>query len=384
MRMIFGLMLCTAACTSDNPDPGADTGEEGTDTGPELSYAERETDCSGMDPADPAPLGGWAALTFDDGPDLDVTPQILAILRKHNVPATFFMLGTHVDNPDHADLIAEIVADPLFEVANHSWDHPNFQTLTLGEARTQIGDTLDALTAQGSAVDFFRFPYGSADCALVDVVRDEFALKVAGWHIDTADWCYAATGGTCSPDDYWRIPVAYQSDMYGWTLDQLAAFDGGVFLYHDTHQYTADEVEGIVVTALSAGYTFTQLGDAAAFPLLNAGTPHDFPWIGEACSVSNDTCWQIEYLSHCEPTRDPDQPADAGVCVLDCTHSRCVDRPGTSPLLCAAVTPGTGTCLGYASDFNSYCADVPGTVAQHVDAYDSNRTSRVCLPHAWQ
>ena len=385
MRAIFGLMLCTAACTGEVPKPGTDdTGGGGTDTGPVLTYAEREADCSGMDPADPAPLGGWAALTFDDGPDPDVTPQILAVLRKHSVPATFFMLGTHVDNPDNADLIAEIVADPLFEVANHSWDHPNFQTLRLGEARTQIGDTLDALTDQGGAVEFFRFPYGSADCALVDVVREEFGLNVAGWHIDTADWCYAATGGTCGSDDYWRIPMAYQSDMYGWTLDQLAAFDGGVFLYHDIHQYTADEVEDVIVTALSAGYTFTQLSDADAFPLLNAGTPHDFPWIGEACSVSNDTCWQIEYLSHCAPTGDPDQPADAGVCVLDCTSSRCVDRAGTSPLLCAAVTPGTGTCLGYASDFNSLCEDVPGTVAQHVDAHNSSRTARVCLPHAWQ
>ena len=65
MRMIFGLMLCTAACTGEAPKPGADdTGGGGTDTGPVLTYAEREADCSGMDPADPAPLGGWAALTF--------------------------------------------------------------------------------------------------------------------------------------------------------------------------------------------------------------------------------------------------------------------------------------------------------------------------------
>lgn len=381
MRSVFAL-LGLLACTADLPqtDTGEDTGAP-ADTEPTL--AQRQSDCSGMDPADPAPLGGWAALTFDDGPDPVVTPQILDVLRKHNVPATFFVLGTHADNPDNAELMAEIIDDPLFSVANHSWDHPNFQSITLAQAQDQVGDTLDVLNAQGADVALFRFPYGSADCERVDMVRQTFGLHVAGWHIDTADWCYATTGGTCTSDDYWRIPLEYQKDMRGWTLDQLSAFDGGIFLYHDVHQYTADEIEDIIITAQSAGYTFTDVHNTEAFPLLNAGTPHDFPWVGEACSVSNDTCWQIEYLSYCAPTEDPNQPDDAGVCVLDCTDSLCVDRPGTAPLFCAATGPTGGTCLGYASSYNDDCAAIPGTVPTYVAGVNSSRRVDLCLPYGW-
>lgn len=376
---ILSLMACTGDKSGDEPDIG-DTGE---DTAAPVDTLERQAHCSGMDPADLAPLGGWAALTFDDGPDPEVTPQILATLRKYSVPATFFMLGAHVDDPDSADIIAEIIADPLFSVANHSYDHPDFQGLTDGQARAQISDTIDALADHGGEVSFFRFPYGSADCGLTDIVRDEYGLRVAGWHIDTADWCYASTGGTCEPDDYWRIPAAYQSDMYTWTLDQLADFDGGVFLYHDVHQYTADEIEDIILAAQSAGYTFTHLHDDEAFPRLNAGTPYDFPWIGEACSVSSDTCWQIEYLSYCAPTGDPDQPVDAGMCVLDCTESRCIDRAGVAPLTCAEPTAGEGTCLPLYSGYNDYCAAIPGTVDARVGGFEGG-SSRVCLPYGWQ
>ncbi len=212
-------------------------------------------------------------------------------------------------------------------------------------------------------------------------MREEHGLLVAGWHIDTADWCYALGDGTCTSEDYWRIPAGYESDMYGWTLDQLAAFDGGVFLYHDVHQYTADELEEIILTAESAGYTFTHLSDADAFPLLNAGTPYDFPWVGEACAVSEDTCWQVEYLSWCEET----QPAeDMGMCVLDCTTSQCIDRDGAAPLFCAETAPGEGTCLPFASAANGYCDGLPGTVSAHMDAFESSRTGRVCLPESWQ
>ena len=371
-----------AGCSGGGSGKGSGQDDTGPrdDTGDTAPLVERQSDCSGMDPADPAPLGGWIALTFDDGPDPIITPQILATLRKYDVPATFFMLGAAADDPENADIIVDILDDPLFSIANHSWDHPNLATLSTLEARSQIGDTLDVLETLGASVEFFRFPFGSATCELVDVVREDFGLNVAGWHIDTGDWCYAVGGGVCSPDDYWRIPAEYQADMYGWTLDQLAAFDGGVFLYHDVHQYTADELEELILTAQAAGYSFTHLHDAEAFPRLNAAEPYDFPWVGESCTPSADTCWQIEYLSECVET----SADDVGLCVLDCTESRCIDRDGVAPLFCAEVAPGQGACLPYATGLNEFCNDLPGTVEVRLDGYDSTRNTRVCLPDTWQ
>ena len=103
----------------------------------------------------------------------------------------------------------------------------------------------------------------------------------------------------------------------------------------------------------------------------------DFPWIGEACDTSYDTCWQIEYESHCEPTGDPSEPATAGVCVLTCAGpKRCTDRDGVAPLACVGTSEGD-VCLSEADVLNHECADVPGTVKTKLDGVD------VCVPYAW-
>src|SRR5690606_24793502 len=107
----------------------------------------RRGHCSGMDPADPAPLNGRVALTFDDGPHPTVTPQILAILREHGVPATFFVLGEEVDA--YPDVVEEIADDPLFAVGNHSWNHKDLALFSEGVLREQVEWTESALTGLG-------------------------------------------------------------------------------------------------------------------------------------------------------------------------------------------------------------------------------------------
>lgn len=343
----------------------------------------RRGGCSGMDPADPAGLGGKVALTFDDGPDAVVTPQILTILRNYNIPATFFMLGTSASDPAVWPIIDDIDQDPLFEIANHSWDHADFTTLSTNDIHAEIDDT-DLLLATWTPPSYFRFPYGNATCNAADIARNDYGQIVTGWHADTADWCYA-TGvvGTCDQGDYWRIPTGYESDMIGFTLDQLLAFDGGILLMHDIHQYTADNLDALISTLIANGFTFTSLDDATTFPLLNANTPYDFPWMGEGCDTNNDTCWQVEWNSWCEPTGDPAQPANAGICVLPC-EDFCIDRDGVAPLHCAEALPGEGHCLAQSSSLNSYCNDVPGSVVANLPEWNAGSPwADVCVPYAW-
>ena len=69
------------------------------------------------------------ALTFDDGPDPTTTPQALAILKKYNAKATFFMVGKNVSaNPD----IAKQVRKEGHQIGNHTWDHPSITKIELG------------------------------------------------------------------------------------------------------------------------------------------------------------------------------------------------------------------------------------------------------------
>lgn len=348
------------------------------------SASGRRGECSGMDPADPVGgMNGRVAFTFDDGPHLTVTPQILATLRTYNIPATFFMLGENAANPALWSLIDDIDQDPLFEIANHSWDHADFTTLSSVDIDDEIDDTHQLLSTW-TTPQFFRFPYGNATCAAADTARNSYGQKVVGWHADTADWCYATGSvGTCNQASYWRIPIGYENDMIGFTLDQMAAFDGGVLLMHDIHQYTADNLETLISTLLANGFTFTPLDDVSAFPLLNANTPYDFPWMGESCDTNNDTCWQVEWNSWCEATGDPAQPANQGICVLPCTDW-CVDRDGVAPLHCAEALANEGHCLAQSSSLNNYCGDIPGSVIDNVPEWnDGTPWVDTCVPYGW-
>ncbi|HEX5741979.1 MAG TPA: polysaccharide deacetylase family protein [Pilimelia sp.] len=127
---------------------------------------------------------GVVALTFDDGPS-PYTPQVLAVLRRHGVPATFFALGYQVRT--HPDIARRIVADGHV-LANHTVYHPDLRTLGDAEARDQVLRTQEMIRdATGRTAAAFRFPYGGADDRTRAAVS-RAGLRRVGWDIDTADW----------------------------------------------------------------------------------------------------------------------------------------------------------------------------------------------------
>lgn len=332
-----------------------------------LEPVDRRWDCAGLDPADAGPLGGRVALTFDDGPHGVVTPQVLQTLIDENVPATFFMLGVQLQDPDNWPIVEQIVANPLFRIANHGYTHMALTSLNTGDMEAEIDDTNDLLETFGD-VEFFRFPYGLSDCDAVDRVRAR-GMHVTGWHVDTVDWCYGADG-ICTPDDYFRIPEEYSADMIGFTMEQIDRFDGGIVLMHDIHQSTADALPDLIQALRDGGYTFTALDDATAWPNLVADTPADLPFLGEACDPLNDACWQVEYSSWCAPVGD----GFDGICVLPC-EGTCPDRAGAATTFCQTVEPGAGECVGRAHAVNDWCARLPQTNVVQADRYVGSSSS---------
>jgi len=371
MRWLLGVALVMVLACADPmsprgryrppPEPTTPT----TPTTPTLptdpTGPPRRHDCAGLDPADPAPLGGRVALTFDDGPTLDTTPDIVEVLRDHGAPATFFVVGEMLADPDRWPLVEEIAADPLFELGHHTWDHADMTSLSAADQAEEFDLATDLLETFGVSPRYFRFPYGASDCALVDEVRSR-GMHVTGWHVDTADWCYAALGptGTCDPVDYWRVPDEYADDMIGFTVEQVERFDGGIVLLHDIHPYTAATLDALLTRLADAGFTFTSLDDTEVFPRLHADDPVDLPYLGEACDPVADDCWQIEYQSWCEPTHPEDPTRRTGLCTLPC-EGYCLDRPGAATTFCARVEPGAGQCVGREASQNAWCDDVPGT-----------------------
>ncbi|MBB4611937.1 glycosyltransferase [Novosphingobium taihuense] len=188
------------------------------------------------------------SLTFDDGPDPKWTPQILSILERYHVPATFFIVGENgVTNPG---LLSRIVADGN-EIGNHSYTHPNMAD----EAKTGIGLELNATQRlieafTGRSTRLFRAPYfGDAEPTTPDelipaLIAQQKGYTVVGLHVDPGDW---------------KRPGAQA--IVDRTLQQVYAADAdrsaNVILLHDgggDRSQTVAALPGIITGLQKAGY----------------------------------------------------------------------------------------------------------------------------------
>jgi peptidoglycan/xylan/chitin deacetylase (PgdA/CDA1 family) len=119
------------------------------------------------------------SLTFDDGPDPEVTPKVLDILASYGAMATFFCIGER--SRAHADVCREI-AHRGHGVENHSRRHlPVFPMLGMGGIRAEIASAQASIAqAAGAAPRFFRPPMGLRS-PLLDPVLHELGLRLVSW-----------------------------------------------------------------------------------------------------------------------------------------------------------------------------------------------------------
>lgn len=97
------------------------------------------------------------ALTFDDGPSPEYTDSILAILRREQVRATFFVIGENL--AEHPEPGKRIVAEGHV-LANHTWSHPRMVGLPFAQVRRQVDDTDRQIRVAGQRGPiYFRAPY---------------------------------------------------------------------------------------------------------------------------------------------------------------------------------------------------------------------------------
>ncbi len=128
---------------------------------------------------EPAAARGEIALTFDDGPDPDVTPRVLDLLDRAGARATFFCVGDRVARLP--DLAAEIVRRG-HTIENHSQRHTNgFAAYGPAKLRAEILAAQQAIeAATGRAPAFFRAPMGLRS-PMLDPVLARLALRQVSW-----------------------------------------------------------------------------------------------------------------------------------------------------------------------------------------------------------
>ncbi|MCW2793888.1 MAG: polysaccharide deacetylase [Nocardioides sp.] len=128
---------------------------------------------------------GLVALTFDDGPSATVTPRLVRVLERLDVPATFFMVGSRIASAPDA---ARLVARSGFAIGNHTWAHTDLTIQTPAEMRAALGDTERELLRIGiTPTHLVRPPYGAVDAGVRRVLGDDGYVPVL-WTVDSRDW----------------------------------------------------------------------------------------------------------------------------------------------------------------------------------------------------
>jgi peptidoglycan-N-acetylglucosamine deacetylase len=125
------------------------------------------------------------ALTIDDGPSPLYTPQVLRILDKYHIQATFSMVGKNVG---YYPEVAREVAAAGHTIINHTWDHANLTTLSTAKQQSEISRATAAIaTAAGTEPTMFRAPYGAWSKATLAYCASA-GLTPLDWSVDPRDW----------------------------------------------------------------------------------------------------------------------------------------------------------------------------------------------------
>ena len=131
-------------------------------------------------------------LTFDDGPSAKYTPAILDILKEHDVPAVFFVVGTRVQqNPE----IARRIVDEGHELGVHTFFHPNIAEVSDLRLKLELHASQELIeSVSGKSTNLFRAPYGfdenpetPNEARVLSLLSDENYV-VVGIEIDSTDW----------------------------------------------------------------------------------------------------------------------------------------------------------------------------------------------------
>jgi peptidoglycan-N-acetylglucosamine deacetylase len=122
------------------------------------------------------------ALTFDDGPHPETTVDVLNILKRFKINATFFMVGKLADKYPN---IVRRVYEAGHTISNHSWDHPDFKLLNFKDKFRQIVKCNTAIRRY--VTKYFRPPWGRYDNELV-LEAKILGYKIILWNLHAEDW----------------------------------------------------------------------------------------------------------------------------------------------------------------------------------------------------
>lgn len=186
-------------------------------------------------------------LTFDAGYENGYTGQILDVLKKHQVPAAFFLVGNYLEK--EPDLVRRMVQEGHI-VGNHTMHHPNMSKLSNKEAFQKELTELEALYTQVTGQQmkkYYRPPQGVYSQENLENAK-ELGYKTVFWSLAYADW------------DNNSQPTAQQA------FDKLLprVHNGAVILLHSTSKTNAEILDQLLTRWKEQGYRFASIEELFA------------------------------------------------------------------------------------------------------------------------
>lgn len=184
------------------------------------------------------------ALTFDDGPHPEYTPELLEVLDRYGVKASFFWLGVCVSRaPD----VAKALYDRGHWIGLHGWDHRNFPTLTQAQLKQSL-ELSQAAIARACNLDL---EYVRATMRDVRPPNGLFTPQTLKWlHL----WNYRPVMWSVVPEDWVRPGVEVVASR---VMGQVQ--NGSLIVLHDGvcgGQDVAQTTDRILKNLLQRGQTF--------------------------------------------------------------------------------------------------------------------------------
>ena len=181
-------------------------------------------------------------LTFDAGYENGCTEKILDVLKKHNVPATFFLVGNYIEK--NADLVRRMVTEGHI-VGNHTMHHPDMSALDSKEAfskeLTDLEDLYRNITGEEMA-NYYRPPKGVYSKDNLRYAK-ELGYKTVFWSLAYVDW----------NNDSQPTPETAFSKL----IPRI--HNGAVVLLHSTSKTNAEIMDDLLTRWKEMGYRFESI-----------------------------------------------------------------------------------------------------------------------------
>ncbi len=206
------------------------------------------------------PPPGIVSLSFDDGPEPGATEAILALLDKHQIPASFFLIAAKAER--HPELAALVKAHPRALVGNHSWSHPNFHDIAPAQRASEV-ERSDAALAALETPKLFRYPYGNSSCD-ANAELQQRGYRIVGWHVDSCDWAFDKTGSIDAHEaKICGVDKANREHFIDHVVAAVKARKGGIVLMHEIHPHTLVQLDTLITRLLAEGFRFAAVNDPA-------------------------------------------------------------------------------------------------------------------------